>query len=90
MDKKESLKQDFINKWKHMPAWSVDGNFSTIDGEPMITEELDMLLDKIKRIETIEFAYACAFLIDECSSIEDVVVVYDNWRKHIRLRIKDE
>ena len=78
----EKLKQAFIKKWGIMPAWSVDGNFRTMNMEPIITEELDTLLDKIKSVEAIEFAYACAFLIDECPSIEDVADVYNRWNEH--------
>lgn len=46
-----------------------------------LCKEMEQYVNAEKRTEAIEFGYGCAFMIDECVSIEDVEKVYDKWNE---------
>ena len=53
-----------------------------------IIERLQQYADEEKRTEAIEFGYGCAFMIDECPTIEDVEKVYNKWNEKKETRTK--
>ena len=51
------------------------------DGINTIIERMQQYANEEKRTEAIEFGYGCAFMIDECPTIEDVEKVYNKWNE---------
>jgi len=68
--------EDFF---KHMTGINPKSNYRiSADG---CCELMKLYANEEKRTEAIEFGYGCAFLINECPTIEDVETVYNRWNE---------
>ena len=74
MEPEEFFKKHFTHDYINLHA----GAFVS---HRVIYNAMQQYASEEKRTEAIEFGYGCAFLIDECPSIEGVADVYDIWNE---------